>query len=147
MHAPAPHDRAAQRRTIYMTNYDMERLRKLLRLVKDELRFRADLTALEAELNRAQVVDPAAIPDDVITMNSQVRLIDQETAEESLYTLVFPEDADIARGKISVVAPIGTAMLGHRLGDTFQWQVPDGLVTFQVTEIVYQPEAAGDYHL
>jgi regulator of nucleoside diphosphate kinase len=63
------------------------------------------------------------------------------------WTLVFPEDADIDQNRISVLAPIGTAMLGYSVGDTIEWPVPEGLRRIQVKEILYQPEAAGDYHL
>jgi regulator of nucleoside diphosphate kinase len=62
-------------------------------------------------------------------------------------TLVFPDDADIDQNRISVLAPIGTAMLGYSVGDAFEWQVPAGLTRFKVKEILYQPEASGDYHL
>ena len=70
-----------------------------------------------------------------------------ETNEEITYRLVFPEQADIDERRISVLAPIGTAMLGQREGDEFQWEVPEGLVRLRVEKIVYQPEAAGHYHL
>ena len=82
-------------------------------------------------------------PADVITLNSTARLVDQETNEEMVYTLVFPEAADIAQGKISVLAPIGTAMLGYKTGDTFEWDTPGGKRTLRVQEILYQPEASG----
>ena len=139
--------RTTRNRTIYITNYDMDRLRDLLEQAKDENPLRTDLKDLQAELDRARLVKPRAVPGDVITMNSTVCLVDQDTAEESIYTLVFPEEANIGQGKISIFAPIGTAMLGHRVGDTFDWQVPDGVVSLEVKEILYQPEAAGDYHL
>ena len=64
-----------------------------------------------------------------------------------MFTLVFPVNADIEHDKISVVAPIGTAMLGHRVGDEFSWEVPAGSVRLRVEEVLYQPEAAGHYHL
>ncbi len=141
-------DAITHSRTIYMTSYDKDRLRTLLDRVKDEKKhLRADLSDLEAELARAKMVKPESVPGDVITMNSQVRLLDRDTGEELMYTLVFPEEANIGQGKISIFAPVGTAMLGHRVGDTFEWDVPDGVATFEVKAIVYQPEAAGDYHL
>jgi len=80
-------------------------------------------------------------------MNSRVHLVDLDTQEEMVYTLVFPQDAEISQSKISVLAPIGTAMLGYRVGDTFTWQVPDGVRRLQVKKVLYQPEASGDYHL
>jgi regulator of nucleoside diphosphate kinase len=80
-------------------------------------------------------------------MNSRVKLVDLESDETMEYTLVFPQDADLAEGKISVLAPIGTAMLGYRVGDVFSWQVPSGERRIRVEAILYQPEAAGDYDL
>ncbi len=147
MNTTLQHDPTTHNRTIFITDYDMERLRKLLTRTKDETPLRADLKDLEAELARARLVQPQAVPVDVITMNSKVCLIDRDTSEELTYTLVFPEQANIGQGKISILAPIGTAMLGYRVGDTFDWQVPDGTVSLEVKEILYQPEAAGDYHL
>jgi regulator of nucleoside diphosphate kinase len=80
-------------------------------------------------------------------MNSQVCLLDQDTQKEEMLTLVFPQEANISQGKISVLAPIGTAMLGYRVGEVFRWKVPTGERKLKVKKILYQPEAAGDYHL
>ena len=80
-------------------------------------------------------------------MNSTVVLLDMDTQQEETYTLVFPEIADANCGYISVLAPIGMAMMGYQVGDTFEWPVPDGTRRLRVKEILYQPEAAGDYHL
>ena len=70
-----------------------------------------------------------------------------DTQQEETYTLVFPENADIGQGRISVLAPIGTAMLGYEIGDVFEWEVPAGKRRLKVEQITYQPEAAGDFHL
>ncbi len=105
------------------------------------------LNDLAAELDRALLVEPKDIPTDVITMNSRVELLDQDRGEKMEYTLVFPEDADVKEGKISVLAPIGTAMLGYRVGDEFEWHTPGGPCHLRVEKILYQPEASGDYHL
>jgi len=135
-------------RTIYITEYDMTRLREL---IGDMKRFayygRDDIKDLVAELDRGQLVAPQDVPHDVITMNSRACLVDLDTNEEMIYTLVFPKDADIGQGKISILAPIGTAMLGYRVGDVFDWQVPDGTRRLKVKSVLYQPEAAGDYNL
>ncbi len=132
------------RRLVYITEADMNRLRPLIDRMK---KGRDDLGALQAEMEHARVVAPAAVPADVITMNSRARLRDLETGEEVTYTLVFPSQASIDDGRISVVAPIGTAMLGHRVGDVFEWEVPAGSVRYKVEAVLYQPEAAGQYHL
>ncbi|MCG3118035.1 MAG: Regulator of nucleoside diphosphate kinase [bacterium] len=135
-------------KTIYITDNDAKRLRQLLEVAKRSQYYGSDnLQNLGAELNRATVVASKDIPHDVITMNSKVHLLDLETKEAMTYTLVFPDAADIIEGKISVLAPIGTAMLGYRTGDTFSWKVPAGVRRIKVLSILYQPEASGDYHL
>jgi regulator of nucleoside diphosphate kinase len=125
----------------------MEELMKLLGDEKDRHGYgngRGEhLKGLEAELNRSKRVAGDKVPPDVITMHSRAHLIDLESGEELIYTLVFPHEADIRQDKISVLAPIGTAMLGYRVGDVFEWPVPDGLRRLQVKGMLYQPEAAG----
>ena len=137
-----------EERTIYITEFDMKRLRELIAEAKRlDRRGNEYLESLEAELSRGKLVAPTDVPPDVVTMNSRVELVDLDTEEEMVYTLVFPHEADIAQSKISVLAPIGTAILGYRVGDTFTWQVPDGIRRLRVKQILYQPEAAGDYLL
>jgi len=131
-------------RTIYITNADMKRLRPLVEEMKDS---RDDLRMLQGELERGQIVAPEEVPPDVVTMNSKVRVRDVEAGEVTTYTLVFPDQANIELNRISVIAPIGTAMLGQRVGDEFEWQVPAGRVRLRVEEVLYQPEAAGHFHL
>jgi regulator of nucleoside diphosphate kinase len=135
-------------RTIYVTEFDSKRLRDLIEEAKEiDRRGNQYLDSLEAELERSIIVAPADIPANVVTMNSRVKLRDLETQEEMVYTLVFPGEANLAHARISVLAPIGTAMLGYRVGDTFAWTVPDGIRKLQVVDVLYQPEAAGHYHL
>ncbi|HWQ92965.1 MAG TPA: nucleoside diphosphate kinase regulator [Clostridia bacterium] len=130
-------------RSIYITEADMKRLRPLVESAKS----RDDIKTLQQELDRAQVVAPLEVPSNVVTMNSKARIRDIESQEDMVYTLVFPDQADIEQGKISVLAPIGTAMLGQRVGEEFEWEVPAGPVRLRVEEVLYQPEAAGDFHL
>jgi regulator of nucleoside diphosphate kinase len=135
--------------TIYITEVDRQRLERLVEIAGERDR-RAEheyLRKLEHELDRAETVAPEEVPGDLITMRSKVRLKDMNTGEEMVYTLVFPTEADSGDGKISVLAPIGTAMLGYRVGDLIEWQVPSGLRRLKVEELLYQPEAAGDYNL
>jgi regulator of nucleoside diphosphate kinase len=137
-----------EHRQIYITEFDLRRLQDFIQEARRlSPRGNQYLESLEAELARGRRVDPKDIPADVITMNSRARLTDVDIGEEMIYTLVFPQDADIAASKISVLAPIGTAMLGYRVGDVFVWKVPDGDRRMRVEEILYQPEAAGDYNL
>jgi len=133
--------------TLYMTELDLSRLRDVLHARTSAGRDRDHLDSLEQELDRAHVVDASAIPRDVVTMNSQVRIEDVDTGLENVYTLVFPSDASIPENKISILAPIGTALLGTRVGTTVDWPVPAGRRTVRIKDVLYQPEAAGDYHL
>lgn len=135
-------------RKIFITEYDLKRLHDLLAdSMSTEYRNSAYLKQLDEELKRGQVVAPTEVPADVITMNSRALLLDLESNEEMEYTLVFPQDADPSAGKISILAPIGTAMLGYREGETFAWQVPDGLRKIKVIKIIFQPEASGNFDL
>ena len=131
-------------RGIYITDYDLTRLRELLQVgISFPERDRQLLGALQGELDRAHIVEPTAIPHDVVTMNSRVRLTDVETNEEQVYTVVFPSEANLEQRKISVLAPIGTAILGYRVGDKVEWRMPGGIRNLRIEEILYQPEAAG----
>ena len=128
---------------IFITEPDAERLRHLLNSVRSSAsRDLEHLAVLEEELDRARIVSPAAVPPDVVTMNSKVRLTDLHNGQDVIYTLVFPRDANFDEGKISVLAPIGTAILGYRAGDVIEWKVPGGLRKLRVEEILDQPEAA-----
>ncbi|MFN8455495.1 MAG: nucleoside diphosphate kinase regulator [Anaerolineae bacterium] len=132
-------------RTIYITDPDMKLLRELLDTAR-RLNYydQAELQKLEAELNRGQVVPSKQILPDVITMNSTVCLEDLDTGEEITCTLVFPHEADIDQNKISILAPVGIAMLGYRVGEVVEWPVPDGLSRLRIKAILYQPEASGE---
>jgi regulator of nucleoside diphosphate kinase len=135
-------------RTILITKFDVERLREAIRDAEQEgYRGSRYIDSLKAELERAEIVELTEVPDNVITMNSKVSLLDLDSGEEMVLTLVFPKDADINQDKISVLAPIGTAVLGYHVGDTIEWEVPDGTRRLEVRKIIYQPEASGDYDL
>jgi len=135
-------------RAIYVTDYDMERLRKLLEGTKKwSQRDREYLEKLEEELDRAIVVPSKDIPGDVVTMNAQIRVRDLDSEKETILRLVFPVDADYEQGRVSILAPIGTALIGYRAGDTVEWKVPAGVKRLRIAAVLYQPEAAGDYHL
>jgi len=135
-------------REIFITKFDKERLEELISVV-DEFgkEDHQDLFDLKKELSRAKLISSEKIPSDVVTMNSKVALSDIDTSEEMTYTIVFPKDANIDEGKISVLAPMGTAMLGYRVGDIIEWQVPAGKRRIKIEKILYQPEASGDFHL
>lgn len=133
---------------IKITAYDLKRLKELLMDAgSTDYRGSQYLKRLRRELERAEIVKPEDIPADVITMNSTACLLDTETSEEETYTLVFPENADVQNGKISILAPIGTAMLGYRVGDIFEWDVPAGTRKLLVKSILFQPESSGNFDL
>ena len=137
-----------EERKIYITDYDLKRLNKLLEAdYKIDIRDKKYLMELENELQQAEVVASKKIPKKVITMNSKVCLKDLDSGKEMVYSLVFPGQADITQNKISILSPLGTALIGYRSGDIIKWKAPSGVRRLRVEKIVYQPEAAGDYHL
>lgn len=136
------------RREIFITKFDHMRLEELINVAKEFGNCeRADLAALSGELNNAKSVESRDVPADVVTMNSKVLLKDVDTSETMEYTLTFPREADISKGAISVLAPIGTAILGYSTGSIIEWKVPSKVRRISIEKILYQPEAAGDFHL
>ncbi len=128
---------------IYITDDDCERLRRLIAGRRGASAVDQDyLDTLEQELDRAEIVEPEAIPRDVITMNSEVRLKDLDSGEARVYRLIFPTQRR-TESSVSVLAPIGTAILGYRVGDIIEWRVPKGMRRLKVLDVIYQPEAAG----
>lgn len=128
---------------IYITENDLQHLRRLLeskgKLDGDDRQYLRDL---KRELDRAIVLPAREIPPSVVTMHSKFRLKDLDTGEVAEYTLVYPGEAKISQGKLSVLAPIGTALLGYQELDTIEWQVPAGVKRFRIERILFQPEAA-----
>lgn len=108
---------------------------------------RSQITELIEELERAVIVEPTEMPKNVVTMNSHIDVEDIDSGKITTLHLVYPEDADISKQKVSVFSPIGTAIVGYGLGDIIEWPVPSGVKQFKIKDIHYQPEASGDYHL
>lgn len=132
-----------QNRTIILSDVDHRRLEALLESPRYDSQLHQDyLDALEGELKRARIVPQWKVPDEVITMNSVVRLRDLDTDEVDQFQLVYPSDADMAQHRISVLAPVGTAILGYQLGDVIEWPVPAGLRRLRVEMVSNQPEMA-----
>ena len=132
---------------VVITEADFDRLKHLV----DSPRYRAThpvlLTTLKKELERGTVVAPGEIPDGVVTMHSRVRVRDVKAGESETYTLVYPDEADILAGRLSVLAPLGIALLGARVGQVVEFDAPAGLRRLKVEKVLYQPEAARDFHL
>jgi regulator of nucleoside diphosphate kinase len=101
---------------------------------------------LEAELGRANVVEPAEVPPTLVTMNSTVKFSVASTKNEFELTLVYPKDVDASGKTISILAPVGSALLGLSQGDEIEWPKPGGgLLKVKIQEVVYQPERAGEF--
>jgi regulator of nucleoside diphosphate kinase len=126
------------RNQLIITNRDLARLRHVI-----DLNDTPAAELLDSELQRATVVDPREVPPTVVTMNSEVAYEDCETGERRRVRVVFPNEADAARGRVSVMAPIGSALIGLSIGQEIEWPVPTGRKRIRVVEIPYQPEAAG----
>lgn len=128
---------------IYLTQIDLDRLTDLTEAYAQGSggqRF----DKLEDELARATVVSRDQIPPDVVTMNSRIVFGDETTGERREVSLVYPANANISMGKISILAPVGTALLGLRVGQTIDWVLPSGQKRrYRIIEVPYQPEAAG----
>jgi regulator of nucleoside diphosphate kinase len=132
---------------ITVTEMDHERLRKLIQTWSDS-RDRDAAEALADELDRAEVVPAERVTGSIVTMNSRVVFRDEESGETREVSLVYPKDSNAEVGRLSVLSPVGSALLGLSVGQTIDWPLPRGrLKRIRVVEIVYQPEAAGDLHL
>lgn len=130
----------SQEPPIILTSADLDRLERLLDSVSPL--HTPGLDALRHELDRAEVVAPDAIPPDVITMNSTARFIDEVNGKEFELTLVYPGDTLMTHGTVSVLAPVGSALLGLSVGQSIEWPLPGGRkMTLRVLEVTYQPEA------
>jgi regulator of nucleoside diphosphate kinase len=130
-------------RDIVVTEDDHEKLSGLLAGTGHTRRDREHVAQLAAELERASIVPPDEIPPDVVTMHSDVALRDLDTGEAMTFRLVYPSEANADRQRVSILAPIGTAVLGYRAGDTIEWTVPGGTRHLRIERVIYQPEAGG----
>ena len=122
-----------------VTKSDWQRLRAILGSPSKSARDTEHLLDLSDELDRAQVIPEGELPSDVVTLESQVRVRDRETGMVSNYTLVAPAQADVSSGHVSVVAPLGTALLVYREGDEVEWPMPGGVRRLWI-ERVTQPQ-------
>lgn len=131
------------REQILITREDKKRLQRILpRLAGGEYAGNEDLVLLAEEIERATEVEPDDMPSDVVTLNSTVRVSDLESGASNDYTIVMPGEANYETGRISVLAPLGTALLGYRVGDEIEWEVPRGVRRLRIDAVLFQPEAA-----
>jgi regulator of nucleoside diphosphate kinase len=133
------------RPNVVISSLDADRLEALLASLSD--RAFPGKAELEAELARATIVEPKDVPPTVVSMNSTVRFRVESSSDEFELTLVYPKDMDSSGNKISILAPVGSALLGLSQGDQIEWPKPGGgLLRVRIEEIVYQPERSGEYH-
>lgn len=134
------------KKDIYITEYDLERLKKLVSEIstvgeEDDCPIRE----LRDELNRGIVVSPKDIPDNVITMNSRVLLRSLGSGKAETHWLVFPDKVNAVKNPVSIMSPLGTSMIGYKIGDVFTWESPAGTEQMEVLDILYQPERVGNF--
>jgi regulator of nucleoside diphosphate kinase len=128
---------------ILITEKDLLRIRNVLSYQKSE-----DFENLDLELDRAKVISDAEVPGDLVTMNSKIKFLNIHEQKELVITIVYPSEADFSQGKISVLASLGSALLGLRVGQEINWMFPDGKTrTLKILEVLYQPEANEHWHL
>ena len=133
---------------LVITDADHVRLREMMQSLQTVGNpYRGYLRRLKRELETARIVPAAEVEADVVTMNSHVRVRDLDTDRTEHVTLVFHGDSDVFGGRLSVLTPLGTELIGQRVGDEIDWEVPAGLRRLRIEGILYQPESAGHFHL
>src|ERR671912_174363 len=131
-----------------LTDVDRLRLREMMEsLAMMKYPFRAYVRRLGAEIADAAVVPAASVEPDVVTMNSHVRIADLDSGTAESITLVYPTESDMLQSRLSVLSPLGIELIGQRAGDTVEWTVPGGVRRVRIDRVLYQPEAAGHFHL
>ncbi len=127
---------------------DSARIKRLVADSQNQKKYRTtEIYNLLKEIERGKCYAPEQVPPQVVTMNSIVRIRYIDTNRTVDIQIVYPEQADIKQGKLSIFAPIAAALLGYQKGDTIEWEVPKGTISLLIEDILYQPEQAGDYHL
>ncbi|HPB81914.1 MAG TPA: nucleoside diphosphate kinase regulator [Spirochaetota bacterium] len=132
---------------IVITSFDRERLVNLIGKYRAERSMMPNIKKLEDEIARAKIVSMYDVPADIVTLNSRVKFRIVSSGEERTYKLVFPHEADVDNGKLSILSPIGTSLIGFSAGNVVEWEVPGGKIKIEILEVVYQPESAGHYNL
>lgn len=132
--------------SLTLTRLDVQRLEDLIDTLDENT---PGVAALIAELDRAElIVGHTEVPAGVVTMNSRVHCREVASGKDYHLTLVYPKDANADEGKISILAPVGSALLGLSVGAKIDWPAPGGkTLTLELLEVEYQPEAAGDFNL
>jgi len=133
---------------IIINRLDYARIKKC---ISDAKQFKS-ITSIEAEnllkeLDSAKIVEPESIPSNVVTMNSIAKITFLSNNQQVQFQIVYPDQANLKENKISIFSPIATSLIGYKVNDEIEWIVPGGLTKIRIDEIIYQPEATGDYEL
>jgi len=131
-------------RNIVLTQGDYVRVAQMVQRLRyaEDAETRARVQQIQRDLDDAHVVAPDHVPHNVITMGSRVQFLDIDTRMKTTYTVVWPDEACMDEGRVSVLAPIGLALLGCQVGDEVDCYTPAGVRRLRITEVLYQPEAA-----
>jgi regulator of nucleoside diphosphate kinase len=133
---------------VTLTKNDYTRIYKAITDAKNSKTINSnEAEKLLSELSKAEIVPSEKIDKDVVTMNSEVKLFFKNTQKEQSFKIVYPQDANLKENKISIFSPIATALIGYRIGDEIEWIVPGGMTKIKIVDLIYQPEAAGDFDL
>jgi len=133
---------------IIINRLDYARIKKC---IYDAKQFKS-ISSIEAEklvneLDSAKIVEPESIPSNVVTMNSIVKITFLNNNKQLQFQIVYPEQANLKENKISIFSPVATSLIGYKVNDEIEWIVPGGLTKIKIDEIIYQPEASGNYDL
>ncbi|ROI10519.1 nucleoside diphosphate kinase regulator [Chryseobacterium sp. H3056] len=133
---------------VIITKQDYNRINRSLTEAKARNSIKKEeAEKLTAELKSAKIVDQAEIDKDVVTMNSIVKIHFQNNKTNMEFQLVYPADADLKQKKISIFSAVASALIGYKVGDEIDWLIPSGMTKIVIDEVIYQPEAAGDFDL
>ena len=133
---------------VTLTKNDYTRIYKAITDAKNSKTINSnEAEKLLSELSKAEIVPSEKIDKDVVTMNSEVKLFFENTQKEQSFKIVYPQDANLKENKISIFSPIATALIGYKIGDEIEWIVPGGMTKIKIVDLMYQPEAAGDFDL
>lgn len=133
---------------VTLTKNDYTRIYKAITDAKNSKTINSnEAEKLLSELSKAEILPSEKIDKDVVTMNSEVKLFFENTQKEQSFKIVYPQDANLKENKISIFSPIATALIGYKIGDEIEWIVPGGMTKIKIVDLIYQPEAAGDFDL
>jgi len=136
------------RSNIILSSLDAKRISKCIEIAKQQRTINDfEIQRLTYELSMAEIREPRKIPDNIVTMNSEVSFSFTNLSKRGKIKIVYPSESNLKEGRISIFSPIANALLGHKEGDIIEWIGPMGEMNMRIEKIVYQPEAAGHFDL